>query len=80
MSLFDNIDTGDDRRVDIEEFKAGLSSLGMELENEEAEAEFADIDKNGGGQILFDEFCTWLAEKKCPVDGDVMESFTTSGE
>ena len=68
FSVFDDIDTGDDRRVDFAEFKAGLSKIGQSLSDEEAKNEFAKIDKNGGGQVLFDEFCAWVAESKCPVD------------
>ena len=78
--IFEDIDTGDDRRIDIDEFKAGLDRVGLSLNDDEAQSEFAAMDKNDGGQILFDEFCAWLAEKKCPVDGEVMTSFTTSSE
>lgn len=68
FSVFEEIDTGDDRRVDIEEFVQGLDLLGMNMDRSAAENEFAHLDKNGGGQILFDEFCLWVARSKCPVD------------
>merc|ERR1712173_351380 len=54
---FDHIDSGDDNRVDLEEFEAALPLLeewGVKVED--AEATFAEIDDNGGGQVLFDEF------------------------
>jgi hypothetical protein len=54
----------DDRRIDLAEFQAGLSYVGMSLSAAEAEAEFKSIDKNGGGIVLFDEFCLWYAEKR----------------
>jgi hypothetical protein len=38
----------------------------MSLSAAEAEAEFKTIDKNGGGIVLFDEFCMWYAEKQNP--------------
>jgi|EP00640_Fibrocapsa_japonica_P000123 Ca2+-binding EF-hand superfamily protein len=60
--IFDEIDTGDDRRIDLNEFKAGMAKLGNFLEEENAATEFAKIDTNGGGQVLFDEFCAYLVE------------------
>ena len=33
-------------------------------------AEFAKIDKNGGGQILFDEFVDWAASKNLDIEDD----------
>jgi Ca2+-binding EF-hand superfamily protein len=59
--VFDDIDTGDDRRIDVGEFKAGMERLGSRLSDAEAQAEFAKIDRNGGGQILFKEFCHYVA-------------------
>ena len=35
------------------------------------EAEFDNIDKNGGGQILFSEFVDWAIEKDLDVEDDV---------
>ena len=62
--VFDLVDTGDDRRVDIDEFKASLHKLGLNLSPKAAEEEFRLIDKNGGGQVMFDEFCEWYLRKK----------------
>eukprot|EP00045_Choanoeca_perplexa_P001141 m.18131 g.18131 ORF g.18131 m.18131 type:complete len:402 (+) comp10759_c0_seq1:43-1248(+) len=68
FKVFDEIDTGDDRRINQAEFTAGLSKLGMSLSDDEAEAAFAAIDSNDGGQILFKEFCRWAVSQKVPVD------------
>ena len=68
---FDALDSGSDRRVDLAEFTKGLKFVGLDLSSEEAAIAFAEIDANGGGQILFDEFCTWAAIKRMPVEGDV---------
>ena len=57
--VFDEIDTDDDRRIDLNEFKAGFECLKMDKDATEV---FAEIDKNGGGFILFDEFCSWFAK------------------
>ena len=32
--------------------------------------EFNRIDKNGGGEILFDEFCEWAIAKKLDLEDD----------
>lgn len=63
---FDDIDTGDDRRVDCEEFIRGVKYLALDLPKEAAVREFQRIDTNGGGQVLFDEFCTWWVDKSQP--------------
>ena len=77
-AAFAAMDKGDDGRMDLAEFKAGLLHVGMSLGDAEAEAEFAAMDVNGGGQILFDEFCMWAAQRGCPVDDAVMAEFTVA--
>jgi len=61
--VFEQIESDVDRRVDLNEFKAGFSKLGLPMDDETAEAEFNLIDTNGGGFILFDEFCTFYCKK-----------------
>ena len=46
-------------------------ALGLNLDAEQARQEFARIDRNGGGQVLFDEFCEWVASKGIPVSDDL---------
>lgn len=31
---------------------------------------FHEIDQNGGGQILFDEFCEWAIKKNLDLEDD----------
>ena len=62
------VDTSGDGRIDVEEFKAGcaqLSRYGLEVKN--PEAEFARIDANGGGIVLFDEFAHWVRAAPRPA-------------
>merc|ERR1712062_721126 len=71
---FDRLDSGDDRRVDKEEFTSDKMKSTLEQwvgPIEDLEAEFAKIDKNGGGQILFGEFVDWALEKDLDVEDDV---------
>jgi hypothetical protein len=37
-----------------------MKSIGLDLTKEEAIKAFSKMDKNGGGQVLFDEFCLFV--------------------
>ena len=63
-SKFEEIDSSDDRRLELHEFKAGCAVLGEHIHEDEAEAIFARMDANGGGFVLFDEFCVWVSERQ----------------
>jgi Ca2+-binding EF-hand superfamily protein len=64
--IFQSIDTGADRRIDLNEFCAGISQLGVNLSQQEAVQEFQKIDSNGGGQVLFVEFCAYIRKRVNP--------------
>jgi len=82
-AAFDHIDTGDDNRIDLSEFKQGLVFLkdwGVEVAD--AEEEFKIIDQGAGGaggQILFDEFCHWALRKGLDYDKDMPEDTEADG-
>ena len=57
---FDAIDTNHDHRLNLQEFQAGCGKVGLELSAVEAEEAFLSMNDNGGGYILFDEFCSWV--------------------
>mmetsp|Transcript_14526 Transcript_14526/g.21630 ORF Transcript_14526/g.21630 Transcript_14526/m.21630 type:complete len:110 (+) Transcript_14526:3-332(+) len=63
--LFDEAN-GDDRRMDFNEFQRALVICGVNMPQAEARKQFSQADKNGGGQILFDEFCHYIAHRSCP--------------
>ena len=68
---FARIDTGDDNRVDLKEFIAAKASIEKWVGKiADPVAEFNKIDKNGGGQILFDEFCEWAIAKNLDLEDD----------
>ena len=58
---FEEIDSDGDRRLSEDEFAHGSRVVGLSLSAEEAAAEFANVDGDGGGFVLFDEFCAWAA-------------------
>ena len=68
---FARIDTGDDNRIDLQEFlKAQPMIQNWVGQIANPEAEFQKIDANGGGQVLFDEFCEWAIRKNLDLEDD----------
>jgi len=63
--MFEKIDSGDDSRINMDEFMAAVPKIeqffGIEIA--QPEAEFAKIDENSGGEALFDEFSHWALLK-----------------
>eukprot|EP00755_Sulcionema_specki_P018216 Sspe_Gene.66343::Locus_39199_Transcript_1_1_Confidence_1.000_Length_1526::g.66343::m.66343 len=71
FTMFGQIDTGSDRRIDLGEFKQAahlLREWGATIND--PEAVFREIDVNGGGQILFDEFAKWAIRQGLDVKDD----------
>jgi Ca2+-binding EF-hand superfamily protein len=69
---FDEIDRDHDHRLTLAEFVAGCVTVGIQLTQATAAAEFSAMDENGGGYVLFDEFCHWCARRQVPVEGDAV--------
>jgi Ca2+-binding EF-hand superfamily protein len=67
---FDEIDRDRDHRLTQAEFAQGCAVMGIQLSRSVAAAEFEAMDENGGGFILFDEFCHWCARRQVPVEGE----------
>ena len=71
--LYNRLDTGDDNRISKEEFTNPEVKSIVELwvgPIVDMAAEFDTIDKNGGGQILFDEFVDWATAKNLDIEDD----------
>lgn len=70
---FSRVDSGADARIDLKEFRAAVPKLqkwvGL-IQN--PDAEFKQMDKNGGGQVLFDEFVEWAFKRSLDIDDDDM--------
>lgn len=67
---FDKIDSDDDRRLTLNEFKQGHQLAGIKISDQQAEQLFMSIDKNNGGLVLFDEFCMFMATTYKPKELD----------
>jgi len=78
--IFDVVDTGDDRRIDVGEFTRGLSQLGLHLSPQQAQEEFSKIDTNHGGQVLFVEFCAYVRHRVHPDASKAIDADIASGE
>jgi len=71
---------GNDRRMDIREFTAGMSQLGLNLSGAEATEEFNKMDSNHGGQVLFVEFCAYVRKRVNPDANPNFDADIVSGE
>lgn len=63
--LFKEMDADHDKRISFKEFCKGHEMIGIHLKNKaDLKKVFNSIDTNGGGMILFDEFCMFMAKQK----------------
>ena len=74
---FEEMDTSHDRRISPDEFIHGCGMIGVQLSEAEALDEFAQVDANGGGYVLFDEFCSWAARRHINEPEDQQHSTVT---
>jgi len=65
---FEEMDTDGDRRVDKQEFLDLALQLGVDGSAHKMSREFAKMDNNGGGFVLFEEFCSWSARRVFRAD------------
>jgi Ca2+-binding EF-hand superfamily protein len=64
--LFEHVDADQDRRLTYAEFKKCLTVANTKMSEAEMRNDFQKVDRNGGGIILFDEFCKYFTMKACP--------------
>ena len=69
--MFDAIDTSGDKRIEEAEFAAALGLVEKwSLKVDDAAATFKELDADGGGMVLFDEFAHWAIGKQLDLDDD----------
>ncbi|RKO98311.1 hypothetical protein CXG81DRAFT_28841 [Caulochytrium protostelioides] len=63
---FDAMDVDHDHHITFDEFTASRTKAGRvkPKDMQQLRAEFDQIDSNGGGKILFTEFCAYMAKQK----------------
>ncbi len=58
--MFAAIDTSNDKRIERQEFAAAVDFVGKwGLTITDVDATFKEMDADGGGVVLFDEFADW---------------------
>ena len=67
---FQRTDDNNDGRISFDEFQANFEKIKVWVGDFDAESEFKKIDANGGGFILFDEFCKWAIKKNLDLEDD----------
>ena len=69
--MFTRLDSDGDRRLGFAEFQQAVPLLNQwGVQVADAAASFREIDSDGGGWVLFDEFCVWAAARNLDIDGD----------
>ena len=69
--MFESLDNSGDHQINLEEFKKAVPTMekwGVKIEN--PEEEFKKIDKNKGGTISFEEFCSFAIQKSLDLEED----------
>ena len=70
-AAFARVDTDGDKRISKKEFIAGRHQLERWVGPiMDMEAEFDEVDADGGGMVLFDEFCDWAIKKGLDLEDD----------
>jgi len=67
---FVRCDSNSDHKISKEEFVNAQDKIEAWVGKIDADASFAEIDTNGGGSILFDEFCKWAIKKNLDLEDD----------
>lgn len=65
---FDLFDSDKSGQIDVEELKAALKNLGIDAKNQTLSNMMADLDKDGSGQIDFNEFIDMMTAKMSDRD------------
>jgi hypothetical protein len=52
-----------DKRIEFDEFKAGLMKLSHTITADVVQMEWGEVDSDGKGMVLFNEFCDWYQTK-----------------
>lgn len=70
-AAFSRTDSDNDKRISLDEFQENIDKVERWVGKiDDPEAEFNQIDTNGGGVILFEEFCSWAISKSLDIEDD----------
>ena len=78
FEAFSRVDKNSDERISLIEFVSAQEVIERWVGPiDDMEATFAYIDTNGGGMILFKEFCRWATKKSLDLEDD--DDYDTQG-
>ena len=75
--MFSRIDTSHDHRVSFQEVQSAVEEMrkwGIVLAPGHVQIVFEELDADGKGMILFDEFCTWAITQHLDLEDDDPDS------
>ena len=61
--VFDRFDEDQNGTIDRDEFAQFLAAIGKQMSSDQVATGFAQIDRDGSGQIEFDEFVDWWEQR-----------------
>lgn len=68
---FSRLDTNQDKTISKEEFKHGAATLaGWGVDMSDPDQRWKECDADGGGKVLFDEFCQWAIKHSLDLEDD----------
>jgi len=76
---FESMDSDGDRRLDVQEFQTLAHQLGISGSAAGLKREFTKMDADGGGLVLFEEFCSWSARRQ-KFDDDTEDAADEAAE
>lgn len=71
--VFERVDSGNDGHIGLDEFIAALPLLsrwGLDIDEDNVEETFREIDANNGGSVLFGEFCDWAINNRINTEAE----------
>eukprot|EP01043_Picozoa_sp_COSAG02_P092879 COSAG02_NODE_29449_length_569_cov_0.736170_1_plen_106_part_00 len=74
QEIWEEVDENGDGRLDASEVTRVLSGMGKELTEAEAAEAFAEMDKDGSGEIDFDEAFAWWENQDPEAQAALQES------
>lgn len=74
-ATFRQVDTDQSGFIDKEELRSVLQKLGGEVNDEEVDKCYAELDENDDGKIDFDEFSKWYLKSENRIESDVQQLF-----
>ena len=74
-ATFRQVDADQSGYIDKEELRAVLQKLGGQVNDEEVDKCYKELDENDDGKIDFEEFSKWYLKSENRIESDVQQLF-----